>query len=393
MTPEESAPRWSLGRLAPGVMLLALVLDVASRFLSYDAFCFREWEAMTRFRVFELGGPFEPNKQYRNPRTYGGIAAMGNLPRLREYRPIVFSSDSYGFRVTAAPNQGAPQILLVGSSFSAGATLSDDETFAAQLMRASGETVYNAAGADLSDARQLRRLLSRLDLRPGGVVVHEYVDGSGPLDARSIRDTENAPLRATARRLLGARYDQLLRAHARFDGWASDSPLRLSLFKTFKLIEDDRVLPNSFADNVYEDLLLNGDSVVFLREQLELRKRHDVEKAARYWQAMQRRLAAQGLSQLVVLVPNQYTVYGPLTHHPPSKSTEDYLAALESALRQAEIPTLNLTSLLRAVAAEGLASKRYVYWRDDTHWNPAGAKVAAGEVARAIAALRASAAQ
>jgi hypothetical protein len=339
---------------------------------------------MTRFRVLELGGPFEPSRTYLNERTYGGIAAMGNIANVREYHRIYFSSSDRGFRTTK--HSGPVRAVLLGSSFSGGATLSDDETLSATLSSRLGFTVYNAAGADLSDERQLRDLTEHSGLR-NGVVIHEYVDGSGPLDQGSFRDTDRSRARAVLRMTLGARYQDALRAHSRLSGWASESPLRLTLFKGFKNIEDDVILPNSFADQVVRERLVNGDEILFLREQLRLEKHHSVSKAVSYWQGMEARLAKYGLRQLVVLVPNHYSVYGPLTHRGAVPRVDEYLEQLEAKLREAGIPVVNLARFIKRAAAEGLPSRSYIYWRDDTHWNGAGVELAAGAIASAVREL------
>jgi hypothetical protein len=48
---------------------------------------------------------------------------------------------------------------------------------------------------------------------------------------------------------------------------------------------------------------------------------------------------------------------------------------------------VDCTPPYRAVAARALAEDRYLYLRDDTHWNPAGVGVAAREIWRVWHAL------
>ncbi|HEV8268342.1 MAG TPA: hypothetical protein VGR00_08925, partial [Thermoanaerobaculia bacterium] len=54
-------------------------------------------------------------------------------------------------------------------------------------------------------------------------------------------------------------------------------------------------------------------------------------------------------------------------------------------LRLAGVETLDLTPLFLSTARDGIASNRYVFLLDDTHWNPAGIDVAAGAIADHLA--------
>jgi len=51
-------------------------------------------------------------------------------------------------------------------------------------------------------------------------------------------------------------------------------------------------------------------------------------------------------------------------------------------VREAQIPVVNLTETFRAQAAQDLASGRYLYWLDDTHWNARRIAIAASEIRR-----------
>jgi hypothetical protein len=365
--------------LGPLILAAALALDVGSRFVSYDSVCFRAWEALQRGASTGLGGQFEPNRRYENHRSYGDLSAMGNQPDMRQYRTEVFSTDAYGFRNTPQSAGQSPRVALVGTSFSAGAGLRDDETLSARLARELGQPVYNAAGAELGDDGQLTALIERLGLRDA-TIVSEFMEAS-PLPQL---DPPNREARwSRLKRLLGDRYPPVRAGYARVRGWLSESPLKLTLFRGFKRLENDRVLPNSFARAIVRDHLVNGDPVLFLRDQLEgVQTDAQANIAVTYWKVLRERLARRGLKLLVVLVPSQYAVLGPLSaEHRPGPRRDVYLKTIRQGLEAGHVPVLDLTETLRDAARAGLARGQYVYWRDDTHWNAAGVALSARAIA------------
>jgi SGNH hydrolase-like domain, acetyltransferase AlgX len=54
----------------------------------------------------------------------------------------------------------------------------------------------------------------------------------------------------------------------------------------------------------------------------------------------------------------------------------------EAALRAIEIPVVNLAPALRAQAEAAIVRHECLYWRNDTHWNWRGVKIAAAAIAR-----------
>ena len=92
-------------------------------------------------------------------------------------------------------------------------------------------------------------------------------------------------------------------------------------------------------------------------------------------------MARRNLQLVVLLVPDKYTVYGPLLEgNPGDLGGERLLAAIAQELRKTDIPVVNLTQKFRVSAAEALSRNEYIYWRDDTHWNPLGIKLAAASL-------------
>jgi hypothetical protein len=84
---------------------------------------------------------------------------------------------------------------------------------------------------------------------------------------------------------------------------------------------------------------------------------------------------------VVLLVPNKYTVYGPLTVGSPGAAEGGrLLAGIADRLRDSGVPGVDVTPLFAAQAAAGLPRHEYLYWRDDTHWNARGIRLAADAI-------------
>jgi hypothetical protein len=367
--------RWSLGHLIPWMLGLVFVVDVALRFISVDPLTFRAWEALSRYRP--VGAAFEPSRHYRNARSYGDLTAMGNLPALRQYRTEVFTTDALGFRNAAHVVDAPIGAVLIGDSFAVGSGVSDDETVSAQLGRFWGCVVYNAgseAWAVVPD--QILPVLRRL--HPRGPVIRLYAEDS---EVPYVPTTRGR----IVRRLMAELPREVRGAVGHVDGLLAVSPLRILSERLLKTLENDRVLPNSYAGNVVKGTLRNGDAMLFRATHVQNAHR-DREVATDYWVWLRDELWAAGHEVVVVLVPGKYTVYRPfLVDPPPARARaggSDYLDRLERELRAIGVPVLNLTPFLAAQAARHLEHGEYLYWLDDIHWNARG-------IALSVAAIHA----
>ncbi len=367
----------------PAVLVVALIADLGSRFVPYDRVSFRAFEALTRDGGEGLGGPFARNTRYSTSTSYGDLSAMGNAKSLRQYRTEVVTTDDLGYRNAPARAQDDLGAVLFGSSFAAGSGLSDDQTLSARLEAIMGAPVYNAADSDFGREHDLDRLLSSLHFRRKLAIV-EHMEGV----PRPVWSANGSSVAQRLEHGLGAAYRPLRLRYAHVKGWLRESPLKLVLFKAFKDIQDDVILPNSFSERVVRDDLSNGDPILFLPGQVTMPKDPSrVPDALVFWRRLAQFFRERSFELVVVLVPSQYRVYGPLVEQPrPALAQDTYIDDLARALKDAGIEVVNLREPLARAAREGLPDHRYVYWRDDTHWNAAGVEISAQEIASQISA-------
>jgi hypothetical protein len=149
----------------------------------------------------------------------------------------------------------------------------------------------------------------------------------------------------------------------------------------YKLLQNDRILPNTPAQtNVTSRVLRNGDVMLFPAGQpRQLLAPKNLLWIPFYCNWFANEMRKDNLDLLVVLVPEKFTVYRPFFSTPETAQDvpTEYLDQVESALKRAGIPVVNLLPVFRQAAIGGLANHRYIYRRDDTHWNPGGVQIAA----------------
>jgi len=365
-------PRWRLGYVIPRLLVVACLVDMGLRFMSIDPLTFRAWEAMGRYRP--SGMAFEPNRRYYNARSYGELAALGNLPELRHYRSERFTTDALGFRNAPHVLDEEVGAILVGDSFAVGSGVSDDDTLSSRLGTLMGCVVYNAGSdANMVVPDEILALAGRLNLR-SRVVIRLYTEGAPvpaiPTGQRMVWRKLVARTPAGVRTVVG-----------RLRGLLTVSPLQGLSGRAWKALNNDRILPNSYASNVVKATLNNGDTMLFPSSQVNSFY-HPHELSLDYWEWLRGDLKKAGFDLVVILVPGKYRVYRPflVDQRPVGTWTGNDLNRLERALRAMEVPVLNLTPFLSNEAARHLERGEYLYLLDDNHWNARGVALSAAAI-------------
>ena len=91
----------------------------------------------------------------------------------------------------------------------------------------------------------------------------------------------------------------------------------------------------------------------------------------------------RGITLVVLLVPEKEQIHIaalPAEEQPALAQGPALLAAIEDGLKDANVPVVNLLPVFAAATAQG----QRLYWRDDTHWNDAGIRLAAEELWRVL---------
>ena len=313
------------------------------------------------------------------PHTCVAIAAFGEGARTANrldflsFRRETFTVDALGYRNPPLSSLH-PRIILFGSSFSLGLSLSDDETLAAQLNQRLGPVVFNASQV-LSPALSIDPIMKAAHAAglTHGLVLLETISRIpytyAPSRPPSLRDRVNeaAPSVQVFRRLLINPF----------------ALVRITSLLNMR-IQNDQILPNPDRQIFTETGLRGGRRMLVYRDDFSFTtKPAPVQLTAESIKTLHHDLKANGFKLAVIVVPPAYAVYWPLLADPQPGDDPgaQYAASLASAVADAGIPVFNALPPLREAASAELPKGRLVYWPDDAHWNPTGVSVVAGQVA------------
>ena len=297
--------------------------------------------------------------------TFGDLANSGGVPYPADYRREDFTTDASGFRNSGnMAGSGPVGAIVLGDSFVAGAGLSDDQTLAARLREAAGTRVFNAGGLPVWNLERLDAVLALSGLAPGGTAVYG-------LSEAPILPVAPSPRRATPGRRPTAPVEGGIGFRA--SAWDPRGEGRQPLAGFAHL---------SPGGNVVRRPLANGDVMLFQsgppRASSPSRRRR-----GQSWAGLRDALGPRGIGLLVLLIPRKDEVYGDSRARAVrsagriSGGGEGSVGPRRAGARPGAGPP--------AAARGGLAARRYVYWRDDTHWSPLGVQIAAAELSSALA--------
>jgi SGNH hydrolase-like domain, acetyltransferase AlgX len=379
-----------LSRWIVAALVIWLIADMALRLLPLHwLHVLPEHEATRRPGRFY---PFIPNLSIRYEPWIGETATTGNLPPDETRGPIEFSTDRLGFRQTPdVPPEGKVDLLLfAGASFAYGGGLSDGETFPAEVTRQTGLRMYNGGHFfwDPMGLDALEWLTKKLGSQRPVIVLLEWEQFD-----HQITQLEGLPWRLDrpGQALLGVpRYrqwrDDIQYARRYANALTFVSPLEILSVRFYKKIYNDRVLPNHYREAVIERQLPGGKRILFLKDEFERATRpvnnEYVQQQADYFSYYAQRLAERHLKTCVILIPNKYTLYGPLTGG--RLPEHRYLDRLEQALSDRHIPVLNGLSVLEPGVANEVRSGQMSFYRDDHHWTARGVRTIAAAFARKL---------
>jgi hypothetical protein len=366
------------GRVMTALVALFGVADLITRGMPMNVFAFRAWEAMGYYH--EPDTVFEANHRYDRI-SYGDLSNLANLPDYRVWRRETFTTDKLGFRNPPdLVDSGKVKAILIGDSFAAGSGVPDRQTLSAQLSRR-GIITYNVAPLRF-DAKGMQAMASRLRMDEGWILF-QHATGLRYVYLENAMGTWVVP-RDHESPTFFSRFEYNLRTPT--------FPLRIMADRFLKSWQDDRWLTNPYKNQVEVRRLKNNDTMLFfpgevLEPTLPQNVLDSIDKMVAIYRGLNEGLRSTRLRLRVVLVPDRFSAYAHLLATGAwTGGMPPYNQELDRRLRAAGVSVINLYGVIRARATADFPNFEYLYWRDDTHWNAAGIRVSAEEIARQLAA-------
>lgn len=293
---------------------------------------------------------------------FGDLVAIGGkgFQFAAEPRDVAFVSDSRGFTNRHEFKKG--MIVLAGDSFVAGNSMSQDDLLGEKLQRLTGREVYSLGfpGDILAYLKNLAAIGEA-----GYVFAFEGNDFETPCGGEA--EELNRFTRAV---------DEVRRALP---------PVQRMYALRKRAASDFRRLRRSWLGRPEDPPVVarkvGGADMLFLGQYISMTRRPSYDFPDCVIDAAVRN--AQ-LVKAFFFIPSKYRVYHPAIEASAGEGPLPHAnwEALRRLGERLAVPTFDLTPALQAGAAEALRAGRFVYWRDDTHWNGPGSEIAAREVAR-----------
>ncbi len=334
-------------------------------------------------------GSFEINLHVENRHAFGNLASIGNVLAYRDYHAEEFTTDEFGFRNRPGRSgDRTPDAMVLGTSYISQPGVNDDETLPAQLEARSGLKVYNAgiSGGDpevMSDyVGFIRRTARRLGMN-GGLVIFDYKAGEWFCPIQP--DDAGAAAEAESTGSAGPIADAARPWAAGVRRWLALSRLKILSQRAYKSLQDDRFLPNVQARKLLYGRLPHGETMLFLPSIVKPRADSLIDRGFQYCKWLDEQLARDGLTLVVLFVPRPVVIYGDTVTPPlPAEAWIAHYRALQARLEAEGIIVVNPIAALRREARAGLDRGEYIYFLDDTHWNPRGIAITADEILRVV---------
>jgi hypothetical protein len=350
-----------------GVLEIVVRLGVSESLSPY-------WRA---HEMLALETSYRPNERVEMDVQHGDMLVIDpNLSRsMAVPRHEVFKTDSQGYRNDA--DYSGEKLVLVGDSYLVGT-----ETDLAAVLRTEYKVpAYNVSfsgSGPLIYADKIQWVRTRL--APNSCVILFFFEGN---DFRPGDQMGSATRTAVPRgfQLAVKNYVNALR------GWSKWARVFYGLStRSYETIMASRREGNATSGDAAGEPIsflrqVGGKPMAFLRGYAEVVQRPSYDDFG----FIKDRLSF-AKPDVVVFIPDKYRVYaGLIDDSPVTGLPHAQWAYLKSAADNLKIPAIDLTPHLVDRSIELLPQNLVTYWRDDTHWNVNGERVAARVLLDALA--------
>lgn len=304
--------------------------------------------------------------------TFGDLASVSGRRDWRETHRLRFVTDAYGFRNEPANDSKPLDLILLGDSFGVAGTTTQEEILMSQLVKRSGLKAYNLSVGGHSPLQEYATLVlesGRLPKRDGTILLWLIFTGND-LDDHYYSDLDNPQLWRWSERFVAA-YQRFHDRSVVRQLFGSGNPSDLVLNRTFL---DGR--PIQFSRSYADRTSRTADDV---------RRHPNFDRLKKTFSLMKTFAGQNHLQVFVALIPSKEEVYSwtinsalPWTssREPSGFAIVTHELCDANGFRFADLkPTL-----VEASEKVFKESGQLLWWRDDTHWNGEGQRIAADAI-------------
>lgn len=355
---------WRAGAMGAVTVSLTLVLVTVLYGLALkmsgleDSIYYRPDEKYVRFDHTNNHRIYQSNVRIDMPMPHGDLRAM-TTEDIAEPRRIRFHTDADGFR--NEHDYHGQRYLLVGDSFVAGSSNSQEHMLASQLLHDYKLDTYSLA-------------------YPGGPADYAaYVRGFAKRHGENFRVLVFLFEGNDFEESRGRKEDALARYGRRYYQMFSE----FSTYRVTKsLIKRLTRARSIHAGSDLELAELGGKKMAFYRRYMDVTRRASPPNPEGFERVVE---SLRPHIERVYFIPTKYRVYA--RHLQPGETLPNaQWQYLDGICRKFQMRCTDLTGPLRRESDALLKQGEFTWWRDDTHWNRHGIAVAARVVAGDLSA-------
>lgn len=306
---------------------------------------------------------YAPNQHVVIDHGHGDLLGVGfqnpDIHALLQERRLEFKGDAFGYRDYGGI-EGIRAVLL-GDSFVVGNSNTQEDNLS-QILLERGIKTYNLGhNGDIAEyLRALENARVEIGIREPAVLFAFEGNDFAQINYCTAGESKISRIRDWHRAMKEQHISRFLAAlGARF--WAV-------------LTTEENAAPVVQV----VDTIPGGPKMGFLGEYMDaaVQKKYDFSCLRRLMEPKKRELAG------IVFIPEKSRVYSFLVPGAAAELNGDsvYSRGLRGIAEDLRIPYIDLTEPLRERAHALLPQGKFVYWRDDTHWNREGMAVAAEKI-------------
>lgn len=333
------------------VPLLIVLIDIFSPF---NAFTFRQWEALRFNNISLTYGYFYPLQTI----TMYEVGDLGRHTPYEVKKLTTWKTDELGYRNDQYVY--SPDVLLIGDSFFAGASLTQDSTVG-DLLQNKLDSVYNnhlhkVYNISINGFEKFEYLLKAKKLSKPKVIVFSIVERS----VNSLPEFQSDESISVKQKIKNYIINKLpYQVPVFIDRLAKQSFLRYLNVKINHLEPAGLFIKQNGVRAEKKMLFRDSSNLKIFRA--EVVTSGSINALLSY----QKYCKANGIKFIFVPIPDKETIYYDKVSLNNTQS--DYLLRLDSALKKNDISSVNVFNLFNEKKMTDPATVLYQY--DDTHWN------------------------